>query len=427
MNITQALEYIHAVSWKGSVPGLSRISELLSLIGSPERKMKYIHIVGTNGKGSTASMLMSVLSEAGYKTGLYTSPFISVFNERMQINGNMISDEELAEITEYIKPFAETMEDKPTEFELITAIALEYFYRNACDMVILEAGMGGEFDATNVIPAPEVAVMTNIGLDHTEFLGDTVEKIAATKSGIIKAGCDCVIYRASPGVEDVIEEKCSSVNVRLTRADFDAIVPRSFGLEGQVFDYKEYRSLELPLLGEHQQKNAAVVLAVIERLTCRGYDISEEHIRRGLKATKWPGRFEILRRDPLFIVDGGHNPQCIEALACNIRQYLPGKKLTALTGVLADKDYTEMYDRVAEFVGEFVLVTPPSPRALGAEELAVKLEEYGKKITVCSDVQKGVETALKKAGRDGCVLAFGSLYMVGDIKRAVEAGETNPS
>lgn len=419
MNITEALEYIHAVSWKGSVPGLSRIGELLSLIGSPEKKMKYIHIVGTNGKGSTAAMLSSVLKTAGYKVGMYTSPFITVFNERMQINGEMISDTELAEITEFIKPFAETMDDKPTEFELITAIAFEYFNRNKCDIVILEAGMGGEFDATNVIPAPEVAVITNIGLDHTEFLGDTLEKIAATKSGVVKNGCDCVLYPSAPEVESAIKSRCDAVGAEMFKADFDSALLHSATLEGQCFDLGGYKALSLPLLGAHQLRNCAVVLCVIERLLARGYTISEDDIRLGLKNTVWQGRFEILSRYPLFIVDGGHNAQCIEALAANIRDYLPDLKLTVLTGVLADKDYRAMYDIVAPYVDRFVLVTPPSPRALDAARLADILSVYAKDITVCDSVESGVKNAVSLAGKDGHVLAFGSLYMIGDIKRAL--------
>ncbi|MBQ3100716.1 MAG: bifunctional folylpolyglutamate synthase/dihydrofolate synthase [Clostridia bacterium] len=419
MNITEALEYIHAVSWKGSVPGLSRIGELLSLIGSPEKKMKYIHIVGTNGKGSTAAMLSSVLKTSGYKVGMYTSPFITVFNERMQINGEMISDAELAEITEFIKPYAESMSDKPTEFELITAVAFEYFHRNGCDIVILEAGMGGEFDATNVIPAPEVAVITNIGLDHTEFLGDTLEKIAATKSGVVKKGCDCVLYPSSPEVEAAVKARCDAAGTAMFKADFDSAVLHRADLEGQIFDAGKYKELSLPLLGAHQIRNCAVVLCVIERLNARGYAISEEDIRHGLKNTVWQGRFEILSRDPLFIVDGGHNSQCIEALAANIRDYLPGLKLTVLTGVLADKDYRAMYDIVAPYVERFVLVTPPSPRALDAARLADILAVYGRDITVCNSVESGVKTAVSLAGTDGTVLAFGSLYMIGDIKRAL--------
>lgn len=419
MNYNEALEYIHSVSWKGSVPGLSRITELLSRIGNPEKKLKYVHIVGTNGKGSTAALITSVLKTAGYKSGMYTSPFIISFNERIQINGEMISDTDLAEITEYIKPFADSMEDRPTEFELVTAVAFEYFYRSKCDIVVLEAGMGGEFDATNAIPAPEVAVFTNIGLDHTDYLGDTVEKIAATKAGILKEGCDCVIYPSSPEAVEVIGNKCKDLNVPFTVVDFDSIVPVSASIEGQTFNWGKYNALEMTLLGGHQRFNAATALTAIEKLSERGFSVSEENIRNGVLNAVWQGRFEVLRHNPLFIVDGGHNPQCMEALADNIRSYFPDTALTVLTGVLGDKDYTAMYDLIAPYVKEFYLVTPPSPRALSSSVLAQKLSVYGKPATVCDTVEDGVKKAVCAAGRDGVVLAFGSLYMVGDIKNAV--------
>lgn len=206
MTYEEALQFISAVSWKGSVPSLSRITELMRRLGDPQNGMKFIHIVGTNGKGSTAAMLSSILTKAGYKTGLFISPYVIDFRERMQINNQMISRQALADMTEHVRPFAEAMADAPTEFELITAVALCWFAREDCDLVILEAGMGGEFDATNVIPAPEAAVFTNIGLDHTEFLGDTVEKIAATKAGILKPGCEAVLYPNAPGVKAVIRE-----------------------------------------------------------------------------------------------------------------------------------------------------------------------------------------------------------------------------
>ena len=420
MNYTEALEYIHSVCWKGSVPGLSRISKLLSLIGNPEQKLKYVHIVGTNGKGSTASIITSVLKTAGYKAGMYTSPFIVSFNERIQINGEMISDECLAEITEYIKPFADSMEDRPTEFELVTAVAFEYFYRCKCDIVVLEAGMGGEFDATNVIPSPEVAVFTNIGLDHTDYLGDTVEKIALTKSGILKKGSDCVIYPSHPSAVEVIKQKCVSLDIPYTVVDFDSINPISASIDGQVFDWAEYKSLSTGLLGSHQRCNAATALTAVKKLAERGFSVTEENVRKGLLNAVWQGRFEVLRKEPLFIVDGGHNPQCMEALAENIRSYFPDTRLTVLTGVLADKDYAAMYDLIAPYVKEFILVTPPSPRALPAKELGEKLLVYGRPITACETISEGVEKAVSAAESEGAVLAFGSLYMIGDIKQAVD-------
>ena len=416
MTGSDAINYIHSYGWRGSIPGLSRTYELLHRIGDPQKKTKFIHIVGTNGKGSTAAMLASVLQKAGYVTGLYTSPYILTFHERMQVNGEMISDDELGRITEFVMPHAEAMEEHATEFELVTVIAMEYFARHACDIVVLEAGMGGEMDSTNVIDSPEVAVFTNIGLDHTEYLGDTMEKIAATKAGIIKPGCDAVCYRSMPSVEAVLERACTEKNVRLHKADFDAIVSKSHGIEGQTFDFGKRGNLFLPLLGDHQLYNAAVVLTTLDVMKNRGWSISEKNIRDGLYDVRWPGRFEVLRRDPLFIVDGGHNPQCMEALAQNIRQYLNGRELTILTGVLRDKDYTDMYRLVAPYAARFVTVTPPNPRALTAEELAEELKVFTKPIETVGDVREGVHRAIFEAGKNGVVLAFGSLYMVGDIR-----------
>lgn len=419
MTGNEAITYIHSYGWRGSLPGLSRTFELLHRLGDPQKKTKFIHIVGTNGKGSTAAMLASVLQKAGYVTGLYTSPYILTFHERMQVNGEMISDRELGEITEYVMPHAEAMEDHPTEFELVTAIAFEYFARHQSDIVVLEAGMGGELDSTNVIDSPEVAVFTNIGLDHTDYLGDTMEKIAKTKAGIIKPGSSAVCYRAKASVEAVIDRACAEKNVPLYKADFDAIVSKSHGLEGQTFDFGKRKDLFLPLLGDHQLYNAAVVLTTLDVLKTRGWTVTEENIRDGLRDVRWPGRFEVLRRDPLFIVDGGHNPQCMEALAQNIRQYLNGRELTVLTGVLRDKDYTDMYRLVAPYAACFVTVTPPNPRALTAQELTEELKIFSKPIETADDVRAGVRRAISLAGKDGVVLAFGSLYMVGDIRDEV--------
>ena len=340
MTYEEALQFISAVSWKGSVPGLSRITELMRRLGDPQNGMKFIHIVGTNGKGSTAAMLSSILTKAGYKTGLFISPYVIDFRERMQINNQMISRQALADMTEYVRPFAETMADAPTEFELITAVALCWFAREVCDVVILEAGMGGEFDATNVIPAPEAAVFTNIGLDHTEFLGDTVEKIAATKAGILKPGCEAVLYPNAPGVKAVIREKCAALGVPLTVADPDAIETLSRDLDGQRLR-RGGLELWLPLLGDHQRYNTAVVLAVVEVLRRRGWRISDRNVQDGIAAVSWPGRFELLGRDPLFVLDGGHNPQCMEALLASAETYLAGRPLTVITGVLVAEPLRE--------------------------------------------------------------------------------------
>ena len=417
MTYEEALAYIHAVSWKGSVPGLSRITELMHRLGDPQAGMKFIHIVGTNGKGSTAAMLSSILTKAGYQTGLFISPYVIDFRERMQINNEMISRQALAEATDYVRPFAQAMADAPTEFELITAVALCWFARAGCDIVILEAGMGGEFDATNVIPAPEAAVFTNIGLDHTEFLGDTVEKIAATKAGILKPGCEAVLYPNVPGVEAVIREKCAALGVPLTLADPDGIETLSRSLDGQRLRRGKLE-LFLPLLGDHQRYNTAVVLAVVEVLRRRGWTVSDRNVQDGIAAVSWPGRFELLGRDPLFILDGGHNPQCMEALLATAGTYLAGRPLTVITGVLADKDYADMYDRTAKLADRFFTVTPPNPRALSAEDLAAWLGRYGKPAAACASAAEAVARALAATPKDGAVLAYGSLYLAAELRQA---------
>lgn len=420
MTLDEALRYIHEVCWKGTIPGLERIQALLDAMGNPERKCKFVHVTGTNGKGSTCAMVASILRKAGYKTGLYTSPYLIRFNERIQINGEQISDADICELTEYVKPFAESIFERPTEFEMVTAIGFEYFARHKCDIVVCEVGMGGEFDATNVIPAPEAAVICNIGLDHTEVLGNTLEKIAGAKAGIIKPGCDAVLYRERPSVEAVFEERCKALNAPLHKADFDSLHLLSHSLEGQVFDWDRFHALRLPLLGEHQLHNAAVALTTARVLQKRGWKITDEQIREGIESVRWPGRFELMRKDPMFIIDGGHNPQCIEALVKNIRDYLPGRELTVLTGVLGDKDFHCMYRDVAQYAKEFITITPANPRALTAEKLADYLRQFGKPVTACDVVADGVRLAIEHAGKDGVVLCYGSLYMIGDIDAALQ-------
>lgn len=420
MTLDEALRYIHEVCWKGTIPGLERIQALLDAMGNPERKCKFVHVTGTNGKGSTCAMVASILRKAGYKTGLYTSPYLIRFNERIQINGEQISDADICELTEYVKPFAESVFERPTEFEMVTAIGFEYFARRKCDIVVCEVGMGGEFDATNVIPAPEAAVICNIGLDHTEVLGNTLEKIAGAKAGIIKPGCDAVLYRERPSVEAVFEERCKALNAPLHKADFDSLHLLSHSLEGQVFDWERFHALRLPLLGEHQLHNAAVALTTARVLQKRGWKITDAQIREGIESVRWPGRFELMRKDPMFIIDGGHNPQCIEALVKNIRDYLPGRELTVLTGVLGDKDFHCMYRDVAQYAKEFITITPANPRALTAEKLADYLRQFGKPVTACDVVADGVRLAIEHAGKDGVVLCYGSLYMIGDIDAALQ-------
>ena len=419
MNFQESENYIHSL-YRKATPGLDRMRQLLALLGNPEKQLKFVHIAGTNGKGSTAAMTASILQTAGYKTGLFTSPFIYRFNERTQINGQQIADEDVVRLVALVKEKADTMADYPTEFEFVTGMAMVYFLEQGCDIVVLEVGMGGLIDATNVIPAPEVAVITNIGLDHTDALGDTPEKIAANKAGIIKPGCHAVIYRSSPSVEDVLEAVCRDKNVPLKKADFAGLKLLAHSLEGQQFDCGERKAMTLPLLGHHQLRNAAVVLSVIDALKERGWQISESHIYRGIQNVSWPGRFDIVGRDPLFIIDGGHNPQCIEALVENVRDYLTDRRVIVLTGVLADKDYGEMFRPVMPYVEQFVCVTPNNPRKLEAGELAQHLQQAGATATACDSIAQGVQKAISLSGKDGVILCFGSLYTIGDIKKALQ-------
>ena len=415
MDYKEALDYIHSVERFGSRPGLSRVKELLEKLGNPQKGMKFVHIAGTNGKGSCAAMCASVLKTAGYRTGLFTSPYIFHFNERMQINGREIDNEALAKIIEKVKPVAETMEDHPTEFELITAAALLWYREENCDVVVLEVGLGGRFDATNVIDFPEVAIIMNIGLDHMNVLGDDVEKIAFEKSGIIKPECDVVLYQQEKNVTELIRRRCEEENARLHIADFSAIEPEFDSLMGQSFRYQD-EIYALPLLGSHQLKNAAVVLEAVEVLRARGWKLEQSDVEHGIYAVSWPGRFELINDEPAFIVDGGHNPQCAQSVRDNLLRYFPGQRRVLLIGVLRDKDYNSLTDILDEAASEYVCISPNNPRALPAAELAESLEKYGKNVTVCTSIADGVEAAMERAGNEGMVCAVGSLYSVGDIR-----------
>ena len=421
MNVHQCIDYIHSKFRKGSIPGLHRMAELLQMLGDPQKELKYIHIAGTNGKGSTAAMTASILNAAGLRAGLFTSPYIYRFHERIQLGGQQIADADLVEVVNHIYPYAERMADPPTEFELVCAIAFEYYRRKNADIVVLECGMGGLLDATNIIPAPEVAVITNIGLDHTDFLGNTLEEIAETKAGIFKEGGHAVVYRGTPGVEAVFERIAAEKGITLHKADFEGLRNKSLDLFGQVFDCGDRKDIELPLLGEHQMFNASVVLSIMDALTQQGWKITEEQIREGLRTVTWPGRFDIVSRDPLFIIDGGHNPQCIEALVKNIQDYLKDRRVIALVGVLADKDYAEMFRPVMELVEQFVCITPDSPRKLEADDLAAYLRGVGAKAEGCGEMENGIRRCLELAGSDGVVLCFGSLYSIGAVKDTLEA------
>lgn len=424
MNYQEALEYIHGISWTFCKPGLERISELCGAIKDPQKKLKFIHIAGTNGKGSTSAMLESVLREAGYKTGLFTSPYIRTFNERMRVNGENISDEELAQITEYVRPFADAMTDKPTEFELISAIAFEYFRRNGCDVVVLEAGMGGRLDSTNVIESSLLSIITGIALDHTAFLGDTVEKIAAEKAGIIKAGCPVLFGGEDKSAETVIRERAEALGSRLSVVDRSSLEIISEDLCGTVFDFGGYKNLKIGLLGSYQPKNASTVLAAIDLLRKSGLDVPDSAVLSGLEKTRWAARFEVISKEPLVIFDGAHNPEGVAAAVDSIQRYFGEKRVFVLSGVLRDKDYNIIARDISRVASRAFTLTPENPRTLSAAEYAEVLRGKGVEATPYCSIYEALDAATEQAAKEGAPLfCLGSLYTYSSVIEYFEKGE----
>lgn len=417
MTYDEALAVIHQTPWKRHQPTLSRIKELMSLLGDPQDKLRFIHITGSNGKGSTAALTASVLQQAGYRVGLCTSPYIHRFNERMRINGEPISDKELAELTEKVFSAAKKMSDTPTEFEFVNAITFEFFARHSCDIVVLEVGLGGRLDATNVIKAPIAAVITAIGLEHTEFLGDTLEKIAFEKAGIIKSGCQAILGENPPEVRAAVAEVCREKGVSLKITSGNSFTVEKVTAQYQLLrgdDQTEYR---LPLLGAHQRQNLACALAAIEAAKESGFAISNEAIQKGIAAAHWIGRFERLSAAPDFFVDGGHNPQCAETLAKTIKDIYGEKKVIFLIGVLADKDIEGILSPVLPMAKAVFTITPPVPRAMESATLSALLKErFGVDSTPFGAIRDGITAALGFAASNDVIIAFGSLYSVGEIR-----------
>lgn len=415
----EAVELIRREAWTGRKPGLSRTRELLKRVGDPHQKLNYVHITGTNGKGSTAAMVASVLAQAGLTVGLYTSPHLWSFHERFQVNGVPISDDALGRIAERVIQAGRGMEDPATEFELMTAVGMLYFLEAGCDLVVLEVGLGGRMDSTNVIPAPEVAVITNIGLEHTRELGDTLAQIATEKSGILKPGCDAVLYHQSGEVEKIVSEACRRQGIPLTLTDPEGLRVLGSGREGQTFTYRDWGTFHISLLGRYQLYNAATALEVVAALVRRGWRISEEAVTRGLRAAVWPARMELVRRDPDVILDGGHNPQCMGALRRALEELYPNRKILFMTGVLSDKDYPSMLGELLPLSKGFVTITPDSDRALSAGELARYLRQAGAEAQPCGSVSEGIRTVLDLAQPDDVVCVCGSLYMIGEARHAL--------
>lgn len=427
MNYQEALEYIHSINWAFCKPGLERIRMLCERMGNPQTRVKFVHVAGTNGKGSVCAMLSSILTRAGYKTGLYTSPYIKHFNERMMIDGEMISDDELTELTEYIRPIADGMEDKPTEFELITALAFEYFARHKCDLVVLECGLGGRLDSTNIIESPALSVITGVALDHVAILGDTTEKIAHEKAGIIKRGSP-VLFGNNSHDDDalrVITDVAASRNAPLTLTDESMLQNVHYSIDGTSFDFGEEKDYTLRLLGVYQPYNAATVLSAIHILRDSGYIVSENAVREGLRTVYWSARFERLSDDPVVIYDGGHNPQGISVAKKSIETYFGNEKILLLTGLMGDKDYSCMVNELAPLTERVYTVTPNNPRSLPAYELAEVYRSVGANAIPFQTVASAVDTAMRDAQRENRPLfILGSLYLYCEVYPLVEAFHT---
>ncbi|MBR5259081.1 MAG: bifunctional folylpolyglutamate synthase/dihydrofolate synthase [Eggerthellaceae bacterium] len=428
-----AVAYINTPRWNKSVLGLERISELLEGLGNPQDKLRFVHVAGTNGKGSTCAYLSSVLTQAGYKTGLFTSPYIECFEERIRVNGENISAVDLRTATLAVKQVADRMENHPTEFELMCAVALVHFVNIGVDIAVMEVGLGGRFDATNVIKKPEVCVITRIGLDHIELLGDTTAKIAREKAGIIKNGAPVVSWPQDPDAQREIADIAAEHGCTLATTDFSQLTvepliidPESAEAPMRSFSYRG-ASYKTRLIGSYQPSNATLALEAIEVLKTRGWNISDEAIFKGIAETRWPGRFEVVAQQPLTIVDGGHNPQGAQALADTLKEVLPDIQPVFIIGVLADKDYPIMLDEVVPFGSAFVTITPTSPRALSAEDLAeairVRISEEklaSTPVQAAASMEEAVAEARKLCSDTNEVIcAFGSLYSIGALKAAL--------
>lgn len=419
----EAIEYLTNLTKFGFNFGLGRIEELLNRLDNPHRGLKIIHIGGTNGKGSTTAMLAAILQETGYRVGTFTSPHLHSYTERYLINGVEIAEERMAELIWELRPHLEAMVaagfEHPTEFEVCTALAFLYFAREKVDFLVLEVGLGGAIDSTNVV-TPLLSVITNVSMDHMDYLGNTVVEIARVKAGIIKPGVPVVTAAAGEGLES-IQEACHENNSPLTQVGRDITLEhRAMSTTGQRFTIRgrrgTYENLQIPLLGRHQQVNAATAVAAAEVLMDLGAAINAKALRDGLAATRWPGRLEILRREPLVIIDVAHNYDGARSLRRALEEIFPGRSLVLVIGMLGDKERTKVAAELAAAARVVVVTKPNSPRAGNWQELAVEAERYAPEVHVIENIEEAVNKALTLAGPEEMVCVTGSFYMVSEAR-----------
>ncbi len=415
----QALDYVNSFLRFGIRPGLERIKLLLEMLGNPQNDLKFVHVAGTNGKGSTCAFLSSILKASGFKVGLFTSPFIVDFRERFQINEKMISRKDFADIVEYIMPFARKLTEYGnclTEFEIITVIAFLWFKRENCDVVVLEVGLGGRLDATNVIEKALVSVITSISLDHTQILGNSIEEIAREKTGILKPNGTLVLYpKQEVAAFSAIKSIAKSLNNKVVVPDVTAVENISLGLPTTSFSYLG-ETYNIGLLGEHQVYNAITALSAIRELRKLGYKITAEAIKIGLSEAKIPSRFEVISSELVVILDGTHNPGGARVLAEALETYLGGKKIIAVVGMLRDKDVEQVLGTLAPLVSEFIAVHPDNPRAMDKFELCRLVQSLNKPCVVASDLTLAAKLAIHQLDNTSALVIFGSLYLASEIR-----------
>lgn len=407
MNYSEAIEYIHSIPKFVRPLGNVNLGRLLNAMGNPQDRLKFVHVAGTNGKGSVCAMTAEILKRAGFRTGLFTSPFIEVFNERIQINNKMIDDDILAEYVTAVSDIMEKTASQVSEFAFIFAAAMQYFADMECDIVVLETGMGGRLDATNIIPSPEAAVLTEIGMDHMQYLGDSAEKIAEEKCGIIKAGCEAV-SAPNEHVRKIIEKAAAAAGAELTVCDKADMKPGSF-------IYKTW-CYHLALKGSYQSENASVALETIHALRRRGWKISDTAVCEGFKNVRWKARYEFVADN--IVIDGGHNIDGINALKEALSE--DGRKVTLVIAMMKDKSYEDCIKTIAGAVKCIVATEVPMPRSLRADEIKLAAEAAGAECITEPDLEKAIDIAVEDAGKRGLVCICGSLYLAGEAEKILK-------
>lgn len=424
MNYEEAREYLDQVSKGGSVLGLDNMRELLKRLGNPQDSLKFVHISGTNGKGSVLAYLSTVFKEAGYRTGRYISPTLFSYREKIQVNEKFIGREDLSRLTEKVKAAAEEMKNcaagDPTIFEIETALAFLYFVEQKCDIVILETGLGGALDATNVITTPVMEIIASISMDHMEFLGDTLGKIAYQKAGIIKPDTSVVSAMQQPEAMEVICNVCRERDCTFQAVDPEQIKDISYGYEGQSFSYKNWENIKISLMGSYQIKNAALALEAINALRKLGYDLKDRAVYQGMKKAIWKGRFTLISKDPVILMDGAHNPAAAEELVRSLKLYYAGKKFYYIFGMFRDKDYAQVIRLTAPMAEHIITVqTPGNPRALPAAELKEAVAEVNPSVEAAESLRMAVNQVMERIDSDSVVVIFGSLSFLGEAEMAV--------